>query len=146
LRALNPALSTGASVQPWFEYVDSESKYVVLHRDKLFSAIQSNGPAVIIDTLKMLFSREVGKLEFERANYPLALWLASACCVAGIGYAFEYDTLQHTAAISFEFDASQGSTGKARTAFIEPRSRLVRIHWRDRTWNPLSSGFIIVGE
>lgn len=82
----------------------------------------------------------------ERTAYRLAMWLAMSLQATGESYCLDYDALQHTSAINVRLDSNVGQIEVLRTAFSAGITGFSSIEWSDRTWNPISSGFILDGR
>jgi hypothetical protein len=74
------------------------------------------------------------------------MWLVTSLQATGDGYRLDYDALQHTCSINVRLDSNVGQIEGLRTAFAAGIAGRSTVEWSDRTWNPISSGFILDGR
>jgi hypothetical protein len=105
-----------------------------------------SGLAGISNRIKSLLLAEADLAVANRRAYRLAMWLATCLQAGGDGYRLDYDSLQHTCTVKMKLDATVGQVDSLRTAFLAGVANRSVVSWSDRTWNPISSGFILDGR
>jgi hypothetical protein len=146
-RALQQTRSPRLNRSQWMALRSSgERQYIVIQRTPFLSALREAGLSVLLDTLTKLRSNEGGAIEVERENYPLLLWLILYLHSRGESYRLTFDSIQHSAAVAIELEQASGAIEQARTSFIGGAARTVAVAWEERLWNPVSSGFVVVGR
>ena len=89
-----------------------------------------------------------GILQFHRDQFLFALWVLSAGKRHDQGVALQFETRQHTTCIFMAPTANQnlsGGTG-ASCFYVPTEGAVIEIQWEDRSWNPISSGFLLASN
>jgi hypothetical protein len=93
---------------------------------------------------KWLLTSE-GTLQFHRDQFLFALWVLSARKQRNQGAALRFETRQHTTCIFMALTENQtlsGGTG-ASCFYMPTEEEPFELRWEDRSWNPISSGFLL---
>lgn len=104
------------------------------------------GPIGIERVLVSLLGAEPDAVGVGRRAYRLALWLASSREAIGVGYRLGFDSIQHTSIVRIESAPGPAQVEPLRTAFLAGTANRTVISWADRSWSPISSGFILDGR
>ena len=121
-------------------------KIVRLNRSQFDRDCIASGFGGAAKWLKALRGIDVDLASADRSVYRLALWLATCQQASGEGYKFTFDSIQHTSAVRVELNAKVGQVEPLRTAFCAGIANQSIVSWTDRSWNPVSSGFIVEGR
>jgi hypothetical protein len=126
-------------------FVDKE-RFVRLSRSQLEQDCIAFGFSGASKWITSLLRTEVDLVSADRRVYRLALWLATCRKAIGEGYRFAFDSIQHTCGVKVELAADVGQVEPRRTAFSAGITKRSTISWIDRSWSPVSSGFILDGR
>lgn len=133
-------------VRRFQEGLAGKHRFARIVRSDLKDRLTTTGAACAAAQIKSLFLTDPELVCVERASYRLAMWLVTSLQASGDGYRLDYDALQHTSSINVRLDLNVGQMECLRTAFIAGIAARSTIEWSDRTWNPISSGFILDGR
>ncbi len=122
-----------------------KARFVRLVRSQMERDCKS-GFASVAKRLKSLLSTDIDLISADRSVYRLAMWLAMCRHAVGEGYSLSYDSIQHSCTVKVELGAKVGEVEPLRTAFLAGSANRSIVSWTDRTWNPISSGFIVDGR
>jgi hypothetical protein len=88
------------------------------------------------------------RLELQRTELLLGIWLLSAKHQSSGNYRLAYDTLQHSAVVLLCDDQRWPEPiERGLTAFLSTDiAGQAKITWTEPSWNPVSSGFVLVGR
>jgi hypothetical protein len=123
-----------------------EERFVRVSRSQLEQDCAASGFAGASKWIVSLLSARVDLASADRRAYRLALWLATCRKATGERYRFVFDSIQHTCTIKVELAADAGQVEPLRTAFSAGITNSSIISWTDRSWSPVSSGFILDGR
>jgi hypothetical protein len=123
-----------------------QQHYIGIQKTPFLSALREAGLSVLLEALTKLRSNEDGTIEVERRNYPLLLWLVLHLHMNRKSYRLAFDSIQHSATVRIDVEQPSGAIEQARTSFIAGTARAVDVAWEERLWNPVSSGFVVVGR
>lgn len=123
-----------------------EKRFVRLIKSQLEHDCIVFGFAGVAKRIASLLGTETDLASTGRESYRIAMWLATCRQAIGHGYRLGYDSIQHTCAVKIELDAKVGQVEPLRTAFLAGIANRSTIRWTDRSWNPVSSGFIVDGR
>ena len=119
--------------------------YLRLTKSDFLSSFRSDFKSALECLSMMLFEvSEDAAFVFDRDNWHWGYWFAS---IAKKGH-FTYDNLQHTTTLQLRADVDGAPSGlsKGGTAFFRRQSAPVYcLCWKDTSWSPLCSGFILAG-
>lgn len=123
-----------------------KKRFVELSRSQLERDYLASGYSGIAKSIKSLLGTEADVISVDRYAYRLILWLATSRQAMGEAYRLEYDSIQHTSAVKVDLDAKVGQVEALRTAFLAGPGHGSAITWSERSWSPISSGFILAGR
>jgi hypothetical protein len=123
-----------------------KDRLIHLSRLQLEREFATSGFVGASKRLASLLQTTDGMASVDRRAYQLALWLATCRKASGEGYRFEFDSIQHSCTVNVELDAYVGLVEPLRTAFSAGVTNPAIIKWTDRSWSPVSSGFILGGR
>lgn len=123
-----------------------QRQYIVIQKALFLSALRETGLSVLLEALTRLRSNGDGAIEVERVNYPLLLWLILHLHKNRDNYRLAFDSIQHSTTVAIELEKTSGAIEQARTSFIAGVAHAVAVVWEERLWNPVSSGFVVVGR
>jgi hypothetical protein len=123
-----------------------KERFVRVSRSQFEQDCIASGFAGASKLITSLLCTEVDLASADRRAYRLALWLATCRKATGEGYRFGFDSIQHTCVIKIELAADVGQVEPLRTAFSAGITNRSIISWADRSWSPVSSGFILDGR
>jgi hypothetical protein len=123
-----------------------KERFVPLSRSQLEQECITSGFAGASKWITSLLRTKVDVASADRRAYRLALWLATCRRATGKGYRFGFDSIQHSCAVKVELAADVGQVEPLRTAFSAGVTNRSTISWTDRSWSPVSSGFILDGR
>jgi hypothetical protein len=122
-------------------------KYCIVDKAGFATELSSDWPSSLVRLARLWsFDSQEKRLELERRAYPIGLWYVSASRATGLSCRLRYDSQQHTAVIFVEdVETELLPTQPGATAFFAPAAmtQVIELAWDDRSWNPLSSGFIV---
>jgi hypothetical protein len=122
-----------------------DKRFIRVIRSDLEGRLAATGAAGVAEQIKSLFLTDPSLAYIERTFYRLAMWLATSLQAIEDGYCLDYDALQHTSVVNVRLDCNIGQIESLRTAFAAGTAGRSTVEWTDRTWNPISSGFILDG-
>jgi hypothetical protein len=123
-----------------------KERFVRVSRSQLEQDCIASGFAGASKWITSFLCTEVDLASADRRAYRLALWLATCRKATGERYRFGFDSIQHTCTIKVELAADVGQVEPLRTAFSAGITNGSIISWTDRSWSPISSGFILDGR
>lgn len=123
-----------------------KERFIRLSRSRLEQDCIASGFAGASKWLTSLLCTKVDLASADRRAYQLALWLATSRKATGEGYRFGFDSIQHTCTIQIDLAADVGQVESLRTSFSAGITKCSVISWTDRSWSPVSSGFILDGR
>jgi hypothetical protein len=128
------------------EAVFGGCSYCILGKDSFAGSFRRDWASTLLSLGRQwLFAGEGARLELERAAYPFGLWYVSALKARGLHYRLRYDSLQHSSYMFIE-DAPNRilPIERGACAFFAPSvGAATELEWEDRSWNPISSGFLV---
>jgi hypothetical protein len=127
-------------------HANKGSPYFALEKSGFKSSLQSKGITELADFAITALQNGDGVIEVERPCYPLLLWVILGLRRAGQEFRLIYDSIQHSKLLGITLEAGGGGVEQVRTAFVGEPSRAARVSWTDRSWNPVSSGFVVVSQ
>ena len=137
-----PAVKSSFLVEETF----GSHRYCIVKKGMFVSCFSRDWVSTLLALGRLwLFAAEDERLELERAAYPFGLWYISALKAKGMHYRLRYDSLQHS---SYMF-IQEASTPippieRGACAFFAPgAASATELEWEDRSWSPISSGFLI---
>lgn len=120
--------------------------YCILDKRTFASSFRRDWASTLLSLGRQwLFAGDDGRLELERAAYPFGLWYVSALKAKGRHYRLRYDSLQHSSYMFIE-EALTSTLPVERGAcafFTTTAGSATELEWEDRSWNPISSGFLL---
>jgi hypothetical protein len=125
---------------------DGGLAYCVLTYDELESQCATRRAEAICELSARWFRNDEEKREdIERSACSFICLYLTARVGLQSWYHLEYDSLQHTSYVSVCDSVTKPvPVSKGACAFIGPETkRIVMVSWDDKTWSPLSSGFLI---
>ncbi|WP_316187724.1 MULTISPECIES: hypothetical protein [unclassified Bradyrhizobium] len=122
-----------------------KKRFARVVRSDLGGFLTTGAPGVVAQ-IKSLLLTDPDLACADRAAYRLAMWLVTSLQATGNDYRLNYDALQHTCSVNVRLDSNVGQIESLRTAFVAGIAGRATIDWADRTWNPVSSGFILDGS
>jgi hypothetical protein len=133
-------------VKSYRDGLERKDRFVRVSRSLLEQDCIESGFAGASKWITSLLCTGVDLASADRRVYRLALWLATCRKAAGEGYRFGFDSIQHTSAVKIELAEDAGQVEPLRTAFSAGTTNRSTVTWTDRSWSPVSSGFILDGR
>lgn len=149
LRCRDPVLAASLkSAFPQKKQV-GDQVFAIVRRQELASALDENWREAITNLVTCwLKDGADNRVEIERSSYYLALWFATALAASRSGYAFQYDSIQHSSYV-FVMVTQQAARPlqPGACAFYSPHdTRVVSISWNDPSLAPIAAGFLIAAD
>jgi hypothetical protein len=119
--------------------------YCIVLKDRFIAAL-CNDWLHTADTLASKWlSTSDGILQFHRDQFLFALWVLSSRKARNQGVALQFETRQHTTCILLAPAGTQNFSGGAGAScfYVPTEEQPLEIRWEDRSWNPVSSGFLL---
>lgn len=128
------------------EELVGKERFLCVRKTQLDRDCISSGLAGASAWISSCLCNGVDSASADRSSYQLALWFATCRSAMGKGYRFRYDSIQHTCAVGIELGTVTAQVESLRTAFVAGRANRSIIRWTDRSWSPVSSGFVLDGQ
>jgi hypothetical protein len=115
--------------------------YCVVHKDAFAGHARHDWAAGLLELGEwwLFVGGDDMHLDVERSSFLFALWYGAALRAKGRSARFRYDSLQ--------LEKPGLPLERGRTAFLAPAlgagASTVQVEWEDRSWTPLSSGFLV---
>jgi hypothetical protein len=122
--------------------------FAIVHKQELAKVLGANWrEAITTLSTYWLKNGDEDRVEIERSAYYFALWLATALTSSGLGYSFQFDTLQHS---SYVFVSATNEAPRplqrGACAFYTPyNTRAALLTWNDSSLAPIAGGFLLAG-
>jgi hypothetical protein len=123
-------------------------RYCVVAKAALMAAVTLDWSAAIDDLVTFwCYSSSDNRVEIERGMPHVIAWYLAASVFRSSSYVLTYDSLQHSSyvfvtKVSAPLDLIQAG----KTVFLSSeQAPSVRLSWEDRSWNPVTSGFLLTG-
>jgi hypothetical protein len=123
--------------------VSRERLYLSANRRQMLDTANADR---IIDTIATIFRDGKGHATFSRDAFAAAMALAAVSTRDGIPYELTYDTLQHTAQVSWQGCSAKETLARGRCAhFVGTAENEWTASWSEPLWHPVSNGFLLSG-
>jgi hypothetical protein len=123
--------------------------FAIVHKHKLATALSANWRETITTLISCwLRNSDDDRVEVERSAYYVALWFAAALSASGLGYFFQFDTLQHSGYVFVTSSHEIPSPlQKGACAFYTPNhTPATSLTWHDPSLAPISGGFLLAAD
>jgi hypothetical protein len=141
------SLSRGAKLPGWLKrQANKGDPYFALEKSGFIASLQSKGITELADFAIIALANQEGVIEAERPCFPLLLWIILGLRRAKRDFRFAYDSIQHSTLLGITLEEKSGGIEQVRTAFVGEGSRAAKLIWDDKSWSPVSSGFVVVGQ
>ena len=149
LRCRDPIRALGTKRQFPQAIQIADQAFAVLDRHEFDTALGANWSDAITNLVGCwLLNGDDDRVEVERSAYYLAVWFASARTESQLGYAFQYDTMQHSSYVFVTIaDEQPRPLQRSACAFYTPHhSHTATLSWRDSSVAPVAAGFLLTGS
>ncbi len=122
--------------------------YSILSREAFVAALCRDWSHTSDALAAKWLSTPEGTLEFHRDQFLFALWVLSSRKRRKQGVSLQFEARQYTTRIFMAPAAAPTLSGGAGAScfYLAGEESALEIRWSDRSWNPISSGFLLASN